>query len=166
MTSARPSQLAATAHHEAGHVVAAWRLGYRPWSVTIVPSEGRSGLAVFNNPLARMQIGRVGHSDRARLRIERAILISLAGPVAQRAYRPRSFRSWHSSADYVLAADLALHICGSGESAGAFLRWLEIRAKEMVGHDWSVIEALARKLVECRTIEGEALEEMLVTPEE
>ena len=63
----------ATAYHEAGHAVVAWRLGHRPDMVTIVATGefGGAGQACDAH-FPGFSLDFDG-SDRARLRIERAI---------------------------------------------------------------------------------------------
>jgi hypothetical protein len=86
-------------------------------------------------------------SELARLRVERVIIIRLAGPIAQKRYRRTSWRRWHGGADYAVAADLALRVCGSGEIASAFLKWLDLRANALVEEHWPAVERLANELL-------------------
>jgi hypothetical protein len=81
----------ATAYHEAGHMLAAWRTGIRIKRATIVPGKGFAGLVEQESSLRRTQLD----SDRARLRAEKWVLIALAGPAAQRHFRRRSWRAFH-----------------------------------------------------------------------
>jgi hypothetical protein len=87
-------------------------------------------------------------SDRARIRAEKAIIVALAGPAAQRRYNPRSLRSWHASSDHDWAAELALRLNNSSEAANAYLRWLEIRAADLVSVSWPLIDVVATALLD------------------
>jgi hypothetical protein len=91
-------------------------------------------------------------SDRARLRAEADIIVCLAGPAAQRRHNPRSWRSWLS--DHDRAADLAMSLNGSDKAVSAHLAWLAIVARNQVDSVWDLVERVARKLVERRTMSG------------
>ena len=135
----------ATAYHEAGHTVVAWRLGANPKSATIIPHDEVQGEigreALFEIP------SDFDGSDHARNRIERAIMICLAGPIAQRQFAPRSWRRWHGASDYQTAFDLALRINGSTRAAKAYLKWLEMRTQDLVNSLWSFVERIADDLL-------------------
>lgn len=145
-TETRKSLREANAHHEAGHAVIAYALGYKPTSATIVPSRGVRGIVSRPSPLRGIKLD-IDGSDRARLRVERAIQICLAGPLAQQHYRRSSWRGYHGGSDFDTARDLALHVCGSGEQATAFLRWLEITTRERVETYWVYIARVAALLL-------------------
>jgi hypothetical protein len=138
--------LEATAYHEAGHAVAAWRLGYRPISASITTPEDSVGEVSHESPFPGDNL-EFDASDLARLRVERAIIIRLAGPVAQKRYRQTSWRRWHGGADYAVASDLALRVCGSGAIASAFLKWLDLRAERLIEEHWPAVERLATALI-------------------
>jgi ATP-dependent Zn protease len=137
----------ATAYHEAGHAVAAWTLGYRPTTATILAAGDSAGQVRHENPFPGISLEFDG-SDRTRLRVERAIMICFAGPVAQKRYRPTSWRGWHGAADYATAAELAFRVCGSREIASAFLKWLDLRAGSLIADHWDAVERVAAALLE------------------
>jgi hypothetical protein len=91
MTRRSKSQIEATAYHEAGHAVIAYLLGYRPQSVTIVPTADTAGHIIHANPLHGFQLD-IDGSHEARLRVENVVTICFAGPIAQKRYNPRSWR--------------------------------------------------------------------------
>jgi hypothetical protein len=136
----------ASAYHESGHAVAAWKLGYRSIRASITAGDESAGEVRHESPLPSDQVEFDG-SELARLRVERIIIIRLAGPIAQKRYRRTSWRRWHGGADHAVAADLALRVCGSGEIASAFLKWLDLRAKALVEEHWPAIERLANALL-------------------
>jgi len=136
MTKRSKSQVEATAYHEAGHTVICYLLGYKPQSVTIVPTVDTAGhMVIHANPLHGFQLD-IDGSDEARLRIESAMTICFAGPIAQKRHNPRSWRKVHGQWDYDTIAELALRVCGSSEQATAFIRWREIVARDMVQAHW------------------------------
>ena len=85
------SRRVATAFHEAGHAVVAWRRGLKVHSATIVPTKDYSGMVRRGSLGVRLDID---GSNRARLRAESAIVVCLAGPAAQRRHNPRSWRAY------------------------------------------------------------------------
>jgi hypothetical protein len=118
----RQSAREATAYHEAGHMVAAWRLGMKIRSATIVPDESYSGKVEHDNPLRGNNL-EFDNSDRARIRGENAVLICLAGPIAQRQFRPSSLRGYHGGFDHEKAVNLALTFNSGDElEATAYLK--------------------------------------------
>jgi hypothetical protein len=141
------AQRKATAYHEAGHAVVALFLGYKPRSATIIPAVDFHGQVKHDSPLRGIKLD-IDDSDRARLRVERAIMICFAGPLAQQRYRPRSWRRWHGASDFQTAADLALRVSGSEEAATAFLRWLELQTRSIVIARWTLIDRVAQALLE------------------
>ena len=141
------SQIEATAYHEAGHAVIAYMLGYRPQSVTIVPTVDWAGHIVHANPLYGFQHD-IDGSDEARLRVESFMTICFAGPIAQKLYNPRSWRRAHGQWDYDKIAELSLRVCGSPEQAAAFIRWREITARDMVRAHWLRVQLVAGQLLQ------------------
>lgn len=146
----------ATAYHEAGHAVAAWAYKLPVRRISIRPEGDAKGVAVHRNPLAGIRLD-IDGSDRARLRAEKAILICLAGPAAQRRFSPRSFRKHHAASDIDMASELALRLSASGEEASAYLAWLQARAGNLVSARWPIISALARLLLEHKELGAEGV---------
>jgi hypothetical protein len=155
------SQSEATACHEAGHAVIAYVLGYKPYSVTIVPTRDAAGHVTHANPLHEFQLD-VDDSDEVRLHVENAITICFAGPIAQKRYNPRSWRKAHGQWDYDTIAELGLRVCGSGEQATAFIRWREIVARDMVQAHWLRIALVAGQLLERECLSQADLDAIIV----
>jgi hypothetical protein len=152
----RLSALAVSAHHEAGHAVVAWREKIAIRSISIVPDEATFGRVRHQNPLSGIRLDCDG-SNRARLRAEKIIRMCLAGPAAQRKYRPRS--SWvrggsGDDGDFARALDLVTRISGSAEHAAAYYKLLEIEARSLVDLWWPQIQLLAAELLIRRKITG------------
>ncbi|QKC81546.1 hypothetical protein EB232_07700 [Mesorhizobium sp. NZP2077] len=148
---ARSKGRIATAYHEAGHAVAALTYGGHVRIVTIDPAHGATGSVAYDSPMRRLRPD-LRITPAGRMKIEAAIIIALAGEIAQRRHRPSSIRTWHGGSDRELAADLALRIAGSGDSATALLKWLEVRAKDLVNNYWPSIERLAAALLDRSTL--------------
>lgn len=145
----------ATAYHEAGHAVAAFYLHMPVYTATIKfdKESGSRGHVLHHNPLKR-----ASHEDiyeltpKARDRIERLIMVALAGGVAQRRYNPHSYRHVHTSADHDNAVDLANRIAGDGKGATLLLRYLAHRTKGLVGARWPEIKCVAEELLANTTL--------------
>ncbi len=146
------------AYHEAGHVVACVVLGFKLVKVELLPAgNGRF----------------VGEwwPSKTRQRIEDEIVLTYAGPAAQRIFYGRPVR---------VAATFSVTICG-GRRAGAWdesdgswillLAWratkaepaataelcrrLDARAHRLVVASWPAVELVARELVSRRELSGD-----------
>jgi hypothetical protein len=152
----------AIAYHEAGHMIAAWRSRVKIRRATIVPAGDFYGIVDHESPLRGVRL-EIDGSDRARLKAEKAILILLAGPAAQRCFRVTSWRSHHGRGDYDGARDLALRLHGSGELATAHLKWMQAQARALVAANWRFVRAFARRLLQDDTLEYRVIQEIMVT---
>ena len=146
----RDREHAIAAHHEAGHAVVANRLGLMVRSVSIAADGG--GLTKLTG---------VGSG-------ERAILITLAGPYAQRRYAPHSRWRWRNHLGFLPQAghardfDIVTALIGRMEHgtvkvSRAYRRYVEVRAEELVEQYWQRIEAVAQALIERRTLTGDEM---------
>lgn len=140
--------LEATAYHEAGHAVAAWRLGVglRKHALSIVPDGDSLGRANHSNPLFGVDL-EWDQSDRARLRAEKVAQICLAGGAAQRRFSARSYRHGHMKSDLHEAVDV-LSYFAQGEELEVYLRLIDVRARGMFNAPslWRCVQALAGAL--------------------
>jgi ATP-dependent Zn protease len=102
----------ATAYHEAGHAIAAWRRRITLRSVSIIKGDDSHGRIIFSNPRFR------GAEPTERW-AEGRIVTALAGPLAQRRYAARTLGGWHGQGDFQFASELALRVQGSGALATA-----------------------------------------------
>lgn len=141
--------LEATAYHEAGHAVAAWRLGVglSKQALSIVPNEDSVGRINHSNPLFRVDL-EMDKSDRARLRAEKVAQICLAGGVAQRRFNARSYRHAHIKPDLHEAVNV-LGYFAEGDELEAYLRLIQVRARHMFNRPfvWRCVQALAGALL-------------------
>jgi hypothetical protein len=147
------AQIAAAAYHEAGHAFMAWHLGLPVYRVTTIATQDASGLTVHSNPLRGINVELGLDQPRARIRAENAIMVSLAGPAAQRRHRPSSWRHAHGESDYQRASDLALRIWGTPEQATLYLRLLGNAVKGKITFFWPLVDALAVGLIEKRSLD-------------
>ncbi len=143
----------ATAYHEAGHAVAAFEVGAVIHRVSIIQTEDMFGAVESGRP--SWLRNDMMHA-RSRLWAEARILWTLAGPVTEARHTGRRNRVGASS-DYRTCADLALSMCqGESEEANALLRWLELRARNLLALPfvWGPVVALAAALLERETLTG------------
>jgi hypothetical protein len=153
------NQLWARAYHEAGHAVTGIILG------AVI---GDCGASILQTSHALDHIGlhngfsaghEINRSDAMRFGMERTALIYLAGEQAQREFQASSFRRHQSGSDWRNAMKLMAGFCGSQKELGAYLRWLQIRAQELVTHppNWTIIEAVANTLMERKELTCEEI---------
>jgi hypothetical protein len=140
----RPTLRSVAAFHEAGHAVAAHMLGREVKRVSI-DDDGDGGLT---------RIKRLG-------RDERAILITLAGPYAQRRHAPRSRWSsrnhtgFRGDTDFDVVTEWIHDRLGKGKVAEKYWAYVEAHAEQLVNQYWQRIESVARELIERGVIEGD-----------
>jgi hypothetical protein len=149
----KKSTLWATAYHEAGHAVAAtaYGKGIRRQGATIVPDlKGALGSVWMRKHIPGDPSVAYSLTGRMRLRIEEDIMVSLAGPIAQRCFRPSSVRSHHGRGDHEAAIDLLMYIVGDERELKAYWRLLMVRTENFVRlpFRWMQIEAIAKALME------------------
>ena len=159
-STARSRAKRATAIHEAGHAVAAfhYHLGLR--TATIVPSEVTHGQVRHGSPFRGKTVEWSDMRSPNRLHMERAVLVNLAGDIAQRRAYPRSVRRWHADRDHHATVDMVSYfITGSEAQADAYLAYLHVVASDFLAlpHVWRAVETVADALMEARTLRGARL---------
>src|SRR6516225_911173 len=100
----------AIAYHEAGHAVVAHMLGYQVLRVSIASKSGSASHMSWRHPINRRVTsaldGREADIDRVRPRIDHAIIVSMAGALAQKRHNPRSGWRYGGSSDDLQAREL------------------------------------------------------------
>jgi hypothetical protein len=137
----------AAAYREAGHVVGALTQSRVDYSAAFARTLELRGPVVHKNALRGAKLG-LDASDDARLRAERAILVRLAGPAAQKRHAPRSWRSRHGESDLKQALDLASTVSSSRSAAHALVARLGIAADDLIEARWPLVERVASALIE------------------
>lgn len=91
------------------------------------------------------------------MKMEKLVLVSLAGIQAQRRYRPSSIRSWHAQADYHSAINMLSYFAPNAAELTAYFKLLRIRVDLLfdVPYKWAQVEALAAALLERHTLSAE-----------
>jgi hypothetical protein len=150
----------ATAYHEAGHCVCAFRLEI-PFTgrkaLTIIPGDGYAGHFVHNRVLPNLELD---NSDRARIKMERVVQMLLAGIEAQRTFNEGSiqyrgpFGDWDGGSDYHTAIEFISRFASGTKEVELYLELLRHRAWNLVTLDtnWKCIDALAKRLLQCKTL--------------
>jgi len=144
------------AYHEAGHAVAAYRLGVEVRSATILPDHYSAGYVTHGDLFCGHTLG----SDRAVL--ERAIKISLAGPLAEARFSPADLL-WGTRGDYDCALGLARYLAGSlGEHE--LLHFLERQTRALLDCYGGDVERVARALLEQDELSGATVKNIIEAP--
>jgi hypothetical protein len=92
---------------------------------------------------------------------ERAILVNLAGPYAQRRYAPRSrwrgrsHTGFNSGADFDNVTDLIFDMHGKGKVAETYWRYVEAKAEALVVEHWKDIKSVAAALLRDGVMQGD-----------
>jgi hypothetical protein len=153
----------ATAYHEAGHAVMAFKLGI---------TFGRRGVSIDADERSEGRFwhsGRIGGdptvqmTDRMYCNIERQVMVCLAGINSQRRYRKSSVRRYHANSDYEQAIDLLFHAAGTTEEVNLWHKLLLCRVKSVVESPmwWFVIGELASALLQKRRLSRREAEEVI-----
>ena len=139
-----PSELVATAYHEAGHAVVALALGRPVHRVTVRPTTDRLGQCEFKK-------GRHQPTDDW---VEDEILIALAGMAAE-AKATGVYERGGAARDLRFARSLMLQRA-SERSLERFERRMLGKVEHLLGDDghWRAVEAIAAELVAKETISG------------
>jgi hypothetical protein len=142
----------AIAYHEAGHAVVAWFITLEAARlVTIVPTAASAGHTENCNPLRGINLN-FDSSASAHRNAEKAIIISLAGPISQRKFSSQSVRNWQMVGDYGQAVVIAQKLRRSQRSTKALLVRLAIRTRTLVDTHWLTIERVANALLEKKNL--------------
>lgn len=151
MTSARfsPTARDATAHHEAGHAVAAYFADIPFQHVTIKADADAAGHVMFLRP-AR---GIAGMHKRG--------IVALAGEAAQRRFNPRSVRRLHGTGDRAQVVAFALDRTSSAEQAELLAQLWGIQARELVQFRWPSIQRVASALLARQVLDGEQVRQLI-----
>jgi hypothetical protein len=164
VTKRERTKLERTAYHEAGHAVAAYVLHRALGHVSIEPERGSLGHMKTRRfeesfqPDAEVKRG-------TRERLEKEIMVCLAGPIAERRFvgRLRQDTIVGASRDFNDAARCADCLCGNSEETDAYLAWLSVRATNLIklAWHWRAIQTLAEALLEHRRIGHRKVREII-----
>ncbi len=151
-----PERKVATAYHEAGHAVAAYRLDIPVTRATIEADDDSLGSVVHANLHRRvyraLEAGPI--TPQTRDKIERHMIIALAGGIAEKQYCNRgnyvgSKRDRHSVVDFAIA------LSNSTAEAEAYLKWLQQRTINLIQRNWNAVDAVTERLLALTTLSGD-----------
>ena len=153
-----PSTDAATAYHEAGHVIAAWCLKIKMRRATIVSHGDLGGLVTIerDKPSTLAAIGRGDRWHSSRLRAERLVMCLQAGEVAHLRYDFNSVSHYHYLLDLEnclqLLTKYAIHNVkpDARPHYDLLYKWTE----SLIEQHWHLVEAVANALLEHKVLSG------------
>lgn len=160
MAGKRTKALQRTAHHEAGHAVAAIHWEVRLVSATILPDAEAKTLGEVHHHGSPLKGVEYDASTMNRPRMERMVLVGLAGAAAERAFVKREggrFRFAGSVPDYRHPHNILGYFIGSEEERSAYMNWLEVRATDFIAVSWDEITAVARALLDRQTLRAKEM---------
>jgi hypothetical protein len=135
-----------TCYHEAGHVAVAFHLSVPIRRVSVRRTADYLGAIWLNRPAH--EFGQWGAlSPRQRDRIERRIIVALAGSEAERRYTGRRSRIG-AQQDFESTLGFLMELVGDSEEADFYHAWLECRTRNILGlaHVDAMVSALAAEL--------------------
>jgi len=155
MIAQSPEDLAAIAHHEAGHAVATVKSGMKVVQVgisAVADARGNFGKVEHINPYFEQaledgdeRLNRLGYWE---------LVIALAGPAAERRYDQR--RTMPAS-DRVEIEHILSAAGGSEGDKKKFFRAVKRDTKNLVNEEWPVIKRVAAGLLERKRLSGDEL---------
>ena len=153
-----------TAHHEAGHAVAAWWFGQlkKRDYVTIVADGAAGSRGHFRNPPRFIsEVEREsGMNGRTTLQAEKFIMGCLAGNAASCRYKNRKRRYLVGGrSDREQAVEVLSHLVESNEELRLYFRLLQVRAENLIDRFWPEVEAVAERLLLEKRLNGEQIRE-------
>ena len=157
-------QLKAIAYHEAGHAVAAKYHGLAAKSLSIIPDQNSLGRYI-HQPYFRNIDPSYDASPRAQRRIENMVIVSLAGPQAQRRCHPRGHWKRNAQGDWEQAVKLLGYLCGDEEEVGLYCALLDYRACSFLNEPdvWECIGVVADALLAHKELKGKQITEIIET---
>ncbi len=147
----KSKNLHATAYHEAGHVVANFRLNLpRFKNVSIIPngeSLGRVRMTLIQNVFKKLEAGKVSPKEERYLK--NFLIGNFAGPAAEAKFRKITHFPNGYQQDMYDVVNICNYIFGSTEVIDAYLNYIIEEAKALVKSPvcWYAIDATATTLL-------------------
>lgn len=145
----------ATAYHEAGHAIVGAIRDRWPTLVTIVVHGRVAGKALFPEDWRPEFKGHFGNSSEKHFYIETRILIALAGTIAHDLRFPGRDHDAGDAYDERNARAVMEDNAGWADGCrDSYFEQLRDTARALLQTNWSWVEAVARALIESKTISG------------
>ncbi len=149
-----------TAHHEAGHAVAAFSSRKRIHEVSIRADHDIGVLGYVKSTGGIGQAITYGEPDRYLRLVTENVTILFAGVVAEQEHT-RGRHNWVGArSDRREASSLAGRIL-SDDELPAYLRWLMVRTRALVRWRWCAVDALAQALLVREVVSGRDATEII-----
>jgi ATP-dependent Zn protease len=142
-----------TAYHEAGHAVLGCLLGRIPLSVTIVPRGPVVGETFFDTEVPAFARSYFNQSAAKRSYTEQRVLTELGGTAAHDILMPGRQHDVADETDLYYTRQLIIELVSMAEDRDAYLVASQKRATELLQANWPWVEAVARALVERKTLQ-------------
>ena len=154
-------KLWSTAYHEAGHAAVAYELRVTIKKVTIEP-EGDSLGHVLHQKLLSDAVA-WDNSKKYRWRMEKLVMVALAGYHAEKRFNPKGVRHYSSFQDRHESVNALSYFCGGTDEIEAYFKLLDLWAKGYLNRPWVWIgvERLAEALIEHGTLDGRRARQIL-----
>ena len=160
----RTRQLAAVAHHEAGHAVAAFHVGMETKALSIVPENYRLSRGYFADKyVSSLEAGAL--IGDIQIRHENYAFVCLAGPWAQREFNPKGFRKVHAVNDRHQAIGYLGRVRNDNESLELYFKRIDLEARDFVQDKfkWGVICHLAGIVLKQREMTGDQVRKAIMS---
>lgn len=156
--------LLATAYHEAGHAIIAYLHGRRFKCISIEPSEEFAGFVKFYDSRiiceimegTHCNIWLFEHPNEAWKIIERDILSTIAGHIAQDMGVPGSVELWQWEHDRESLVDLLVVVDPDHGYEKA-----EATVRQELSDNWYLVDILAKELIERKVLSGKEAKSLL-----
>jgi len=153
-------KLRSTAYHEAGHAVVANHEGVAVKRVTIEP-DGETLGSVIHGKLLNESVT-WDTSKKMRWRMEKLVMVCLAGYAAEKKFNPRTRREG-SDGDFHAAVNAIGYFVGSNREIELYFELLGLWTKGILDNElvWRQVEVLAEELVNRKTLKGKGVRQVL-----
>jgi hypothetical protein len=158
------ASLAATAFHEAGHIVAAYWYGIpiHGKGASIRPRYGSYG-RIFTVRTFRLNVGTFRSRPKAQRQAEKSAIVGMAGLAAQRIFNPYTVSESDGMFDVPETWRTLSYLSWNPEETDLRLKLAEAQAKEFVNIPtaWKLIEAVAEALLERKELSKREILEVI-----
>lgn len=153
----------AAAYHEAGHAVMCHLMHLRIKSMSLGGDELYGGETTHENPF-RARKPPIGNRASMPAQVQKAIMLCLAGPLAQEKYELRNSSSdYGGTVDLDVASTLAMKFFRSRKTAAAYLNFAREWVRQTLDAPpiWAAVERLARALARQERLSGREAEAII-----